>query len=175
MSSIFHGSIFNGDVTTKSIPQLIGDEMVQTGMIGIQPIYYHQNVTISKALYYGSHRSYQFLDLIIRTIKGLLKGNISIKELGGPIMIAKVAGESASAGMSALLGLMAYLSLNLGLLNILPIPGLDGGHVLIALIEGIIRKDLPLKVKMGFQQVGLLILLMLFITIMINDIQRLIH
>ena len=175
LSWIRDGSILKGDVTTKSIPQLIGDEMVQTGMIGIQPIYYHQNVTISKAFYYGSHRTYQFLDLIIRTIKGLLKGNISIKELGGPIMIAKVAGESAAAGMSALLGLMAYLSLNLGLLNILPIPGLDGGHVLIALIEGIIRRDLPIKVKMGVQQAGLLILLILFITIMVNDIQRLIH
>ena len=96
------------------------------------------------------------------TNTGLLKGNISIKELGGPIMIAKVAGESASMGMNALLGLMAYLSLKLGLLNILPIPGLDGGHVLIALIEGIIRRDLPIKVKMGVQQVGLLILLILF-------------
>ena len=144
-------------------------------MIGIQPILYHHNVTISKALYYGCQRTSQFLDLIIRTLKGLLKGNISIKELGGPIMIAKVAGESASIGMNALLGLMAYISLNLGLLNILPIPGLDGGHVLIALIEGIIRKELPIKVKMGFQQAGLLILLILFITIMVNDIQRLIQ
>ena len=77
--------------------------------------------------------------------------------------------------MNALLGLMAYLSLNLGLLNILPIPGLDGGHVLIALIEGIIRRDLPIKVKMGIQQIGILILLILFVTIMVNDIQRLIH
>ena len=90
-------------------------------------------------------------------------------------MIAKVAGESASAGMNALLGLMAYLSLNLGLLNILPIPGLDGGHVLIALIEGIIRRDLPIKVKMGIQQIGILMLLILFVTIMVNDIQKLIH
>ena len=170
-----NGKLFKGDVTTESYQQLIGDEIVQKGMIGIQPILYHYNVTISKAFYYGGQRTYQFLDLIIRTIKGLFKGNISIKELGGPIMIAKVAGDSASAGMNALLGLMAFLSLNLGLLNILPIPGLDGGHVLIALIEGIIRRDLPIKVKMGVQQVGLLILLMLFITIMVNDIQRLIH
>ena len=170
-----NGRLLQGDVITESIQQLIGDEIVQQGMIGIQPILYHHNVTISKALYYGCQRSSQVLDLIIRTIKGLLKGNISIKELGGPIMIAKVAGESASIGMNALLGLMAYISLNLGLLNILPIPGLDGGHVIIALIEGIIRRDLPIKVKMGLQQVGLLILLMLFITIMVNDIQRLIH
>ena len=170
-----NGKMLTGDLTTESVPKFIGDEIVQKGMIGIQPIYYHYNVTISKALYYGCQRTYQFSDIIIRTIKGLLKGNISIKELGGPIMIAKVAGESASIGMNALLGLMAYLSLNLGLLNILPIPGLDGGHVLIALIEGIIRKELPIKVKMGFQQAGLLILLMLFITIMVNDIQRLIQ
>ena len=169
------GKMLTGDVTTESVPQFIGDEIVQKGMIGIQPLYYHYNVTISKALYYGCQRTYQFSEIIIRTIKGLLKGNISIKELGGPIMIAKVAGESASIGMNALLGLMAYLSLNLGLLNILPIPGLDGGHVLIALIEGIIRRDLPIKVKMGIQQIGILILLILFVTIMVNDIQRLIH
>ena len=169
------GKMYKGDVTTGSTSQLIGDTIVQEGMIGIHPIYYHHDANISKALYYGCQQTYYFLDLIIRTIKGLLRGNISIKELGGPIMIAKVAGESASIGMNALLGLMAYLSLNLGLLNILPIPGLDGGHVLIALIEGIIRRDLPLKVKMGIQQAGLLILLLLFITIMVNDIQRLIH
>ena len=70
---------------------------------------------------------------------------------------------------------MAFISVNLAFINILPIPGLDGGHVLIALIEGIIRRDIPLKVKMGIQQAGLLILLMLFITIMVNDIQRLIQ
>ena len=90
-------------------------------------------------------------------------------------MIAKIAGETASEGLNALLGLMAFISVNLAFINILPIPGLDGGHVLIALIEGIIRRDIPLKVKMGIQQAGLLILLMLFITIMVNDIQRLIQ
>ena len=103
----------------------------------------------------------------------LVKGNVSIKEMAGPIMIAKIAGETASLGFNALLGLMAFISINLGFINILPIPGLDGGHVVIALVEGIIRKDLPLKVKMGIQQAGLFLLLLLFITIMVNDIQRL--
>jgi len=88
-------------------------------------------------------------------------------------MIAKIAGETASLGFNALLGLMAFISINLGFINILPIPGLDGGHVVIALVEGFIRKDLPLKVKMGIQQAGLFLLLLLFITIMVNDIQRL--
>jgi regulator of sigma E protease len=88
-------------------------------------------------------------------------------------MIAKIAGETAGIGFSALLGLMAFLSVNLGLVNILPIPGLDGGHVIIALVEGLIGRDLSLKVKMGIQQVGILFLLFIFITIMVNDISRL--
>ena len=82
------GKMLTGDLTTESVPQFIGDEIVQKGMIGIQPIYDHYNVTISKALYYGCQRTYQFSDIIIRTIKGLLKGNISIKELGGKIYLA---------------------------------------------------------------------------------------
>ena len=97
-----------------------------------------------------------------------------MKEMAGPIMIAKMAGETASSGgIFALLGLMAIISVNLGLINILPIPGLDGGHVLIAIIEGAIQRDLPIKIKLGIQQAGLLLILILFITIMINDIQRL--
>ena len=65
-------------------------------------------------------------------------------------MIAKIAGESASVGFSALLSLMAFISINLGFINILPIPGLDGGHVIIALIEGIIRRDLQRTKNMGY-------------------------
>ena len=81
--------------------------------------------------------------------------------MAGPIMIAKIAGDTASAGISALLGLMALLSVNFGLLNILPIPVLDGGHVLIAIVEGIIQRELPPKVKLGFLQVGLFFFLLL--------------
>ena len=94
-------------------------------------------------------------------------------EIGGPVMIAKIAGETASVGFGALIGLMAFLSVNLGLINILPIPGLDGGHVIIALVEGLIGRELSLKVKMGIQQVGILFLLFIFITVMVNDISRL--
>ena len=91
-------------------------------------------------------------------------------------MIAKMAGDTASSGgINALLGLMALLSVNFGLLNILPIPLLDGGHVLIAIVEGLIQRELPIKVKLGFLQVGLFFFLMLFITIMVNDIQRLLQ
>jgi len=68
---------------------------------------------------------------------------------------------------------MAIISVNLGLINILPIPGLDGGHVLIAIIEGAIQREIPIKIRLGIQQVGMLLLLILFFTIMFNDVQRL--
>ena len=144
-------------------------------MIGIIPISIHRKAGFNKSLSNGFRQTYHILNLTYRTLLALLKGNVSIKEMAGPIMIAKIAGDTASAGLNALLSLMAFISVNLGFFNILPIPGLDGGHIIIALIEGIIRRDLSLKVKMGIQQVGVLILLVLFITIMVNDIQRLIQ
>ena len=91
-------------------------------------------------------------------------------------MIAKMAGETATTGgIYALLGLMGIISVNLGLINILPIPGLDGGHVFIAIIEGLIRREIPIKIKLGIQQIGILLILILFFTIMINDIQRILQ
>jgi regulator of sigma E protease len=169
------GIIFNGSTFTTSNPQLLNDEIIDQGMIGIMPVLHHQDATLLESIKNGCNKTFYILDLTFRSLKALVKGNVSIKEMAGPIMIAKIAGDTASAGINALLGLMAFISVNLGFFNILPIPGLDGGHIFIAVIEGIIRRDLPLKVKMGIQQAGLLILLMLFITIMVNDIQRLIQ
>jgi len=165
--------ILNGSIITTSNSQLLNDEIIEQGMIGIMPVLYHKDATLLEAIKNGCNKTFYFLDLTFRSLKALVKGNVSIKEMAGPIMIAKIAGDTASAGINALLGLMAFISVNLGFFNILPIPGLDGGHIVIAFIEGIIQRDLSLKVKMGIQQAGLLILLMLFITIMVNDIQRL--
>ena len=162
-----NGEIMVGNTTTEY------DIFGENGMIGILPISTHREAGLKESLSNGFSQTSHILNLTYKTLIALFNGKVSIKEMAGPIMIAKIAGETASAGLNALLGLMAFISINLGFINILPIPGLDGGHVLIALIEGIIRRDLPLKVKMGIQQAGLLILLMLFITIMVNDIQRL--
>ena len=165
----------SGYLVTQSTPQLIGDELIEKGMIGIMPVLNHREVGFFESLSTGLLQTSHFLSLTARSLFALFKGNVSIKEMAGPLMIAKIAGETASAGWTALLGLMAFISINLGFINILPIPGLDGGHVIIALVEGIIRRELPLKLKMGIQQIGMLLLLMLFITIMVNDVQRLIQ
>ena len=163
----------HGYLISKSNPQLIKDELIEMGMIGIMPLLNHRKASFLESISLGVSQTANVLSLTARSLFALAKGNVSMKEMGGPLMIAKIAGETATVGFSALLGLMAFISINLGFINILPIPGLDGGHVVIALIEGLIRREIPLKIKMGIQQIGILLLLLLFITIMINDVQRL--
>ena len=102
-------------------------------------------------------------------------GSASMKDLGGPVMIAQLAGQSAQAGWIPLLTFMALISVNLGFINILPVPGLDGGHILIILIESILRRPLSIKARITIQQVGMVFLLLLMGTVMFNDISRLLN
>ena len=102
-------------------------------------------------------------------------GPASMKDLGGPILIAQLAGQSAQAGWAPLLTFMALISVNLGFINILPIPGLDGGHILIIMIESFIRRPLSIKARLTIQQVGMAFLLLLMATVMFNDISRLLN
>ena len=88
-------------------------------------------------------------------------------------MIAQLAGETARAGVAPLLMFMALISVNLAFLNILPIPGLDGGHIFITLVQSIIRRPLSLRVRMILQQIGMTLLLMLMVTVLFNDVVRL--
>ena len=107
------------------------------------------------------------------TIVNLFTGGISVNSLSGPVGIYSVVGESRKAGIASVLFLIAYLSINLGIMNILPIPALDGGHVLFLLIELITRKKVNEKVEAVTTTIffALLLLLMLYITI--HDIIRL--
>ena len=121
----------------------------------------------------GYERTVFGFRLVTLSIKMLASGEASFKELGGPLMIGGLAAETAKQGWSPYLSLMALISCNLAFLNILPIPGLDGGHIFITTIEGIIRRPLSLKLRMAIQQFGMVLLLMLMATVMINDIGRL--
>ena len=100
-------------------------------------------------------------------------GEASVSDFGGPIMIAQLAGQTAEAGWIPFLTFMALISVNLAFLNILPIPGLDGGHIFIHLIEGVMRKPMSLKARITIMQIGMAFLLMLMVTIIFNDITRL--
>jgi regulator of sigma E protease len=88
------------------------------------------------------------------------------------VAIAQLSGEYAQVGWLALLGLMANLSLNLGLLNLLPIPVLDGGHIFIMALEGVARRDFSVRVKEKMLLAGFVVLMMLMVTVIYNDLTR---
>jgi regulator of sigma E protease len=103
----------------------------------------------------------------------LLSGRVSVKDLQSVVGISRAAGEAVSLGPSATILFMALISVNLGILNLLPIPILDGGHILLLSLEGIRRRDFSLAFKERFIQVGLVFLLALFAYVMYNDVVRL--
>ncbi len=143
------------------------------GVIGIYPEFEYQPVTYSESIKMGMATTARGFGMIILSIRMVSSGQASIKEFGGPIMIAQLAGETAKAGWIPFLSLMALISCNLAFINVLPIPGLDGGHIFLTIIEGIIRRPLSMKMRMVIQQIGMVLLLMLMITVIVNDVGRL--
>ncbi len=110
--------------------------------------------------------------LIFKFLGGLIEQRMSPKSLEGPIGIARLSGEAARRGWPELIGLMAAISLNLGIFNLLPIPILDGGVIALLLFESVIRKDISLAVKERIVQVGFVFLMLLFAFVMYNDIMK---
>ncbi len=109
---------------------------------------------------------------ILGFVKKLVMGEVSTDSVGGPIAIAQMAGDSARQGASTLFGFMAFLSINLAILNLLPIPALDGGQLLILGVEGVLRRPLPLKYRLIWQQAGMILLLLLMVFVVFNDVTR---
>lgn len=104
-------------------------------------------------------------------VKRVVSGDIEFKQaFGGPIKIAQFAARSADSGLMNFLMFLGLLSLSLAIINILPIPALDGGHIVIIAIEGIIRRELPVKVKIAIQNTGFILLLLLMAFIIYNDV-----
>jgi regulator of sigma E protease len=113
----------------------------------------------------------QYTVLTFRMLKNVITGKIKFNQaFGGPVKIAQYAARSADTGISSFLFFLAMLSLSLAIINILPFPALDGGHFIIILIEGIIKRELPLKVKIAIQNAGFILLLALMAFIIYSDI-----
>jgi regulator of sigma E protease len=151
-------------------PQQRGDR----GMIGIlisEPTKSFKP-TPMEALKLSVQRNIEFGGLIFKTLGGLFIGTTSPRQLMGPVAIAQLSGESAQAGWIALFTLMASISLNLGLLNLMPIPILDGGHILIMALEGIARRDFSAQVKEKMLLAGFVLILLLMVTVIYNDLTR---
>jgi regulator of sigma E protease len=117
-------------------------------------------------------KNWEWTKLIVETLKGLFTRETSVKQLMGPVAIADLSGSAAQAGLIPLFTLMAMISLNLGLLNLMPIPVLDGGHIFILALEGLARRDFSMRVKEKMLLAGFVLLLMLMVTVIYNDLMR---
>lgn len=110
---------------------------------------------------------------IMRTLGGLVTGEVAVNHLIGPVGLAQIAGESSALGWRALLAAMAFVSLNLGICNLLPIPILDGGHMLMLVVEGVTRRSLSLRTKRTLMGAGAAAMLLLLVATFYNDLGRL--
>ena len=117
-------------------------------------------------------RNFEWSGLIFQTLAGLLTAETSPRQLVGPVGIAQLSGGAAQVGWVALFSLMAMISLNLGILNLLPIPILDGGHIFIMAMEGVTRRDFSIHVKERMLMAGFVVLMMLMVTVIYNDLTR---
>ncbi len=158
-------------VVKETVPTAEGT--LEVGMIGVGRVTEHKDLALLESIQYGARSTYMFGTLMARGFWSMVTGATSMDQVGGPVMIAKMAGDMARRGWLDVFYFMAIISVNLAFINILPIPGLDGGHFLIISIEGIIRRPLPVNVKLVIQQVGMLFLLGLVLFITIQDISRL--
>lgn len=125
-----------------------------------------------QAIIKGTEQTWKVIDLTFMSLVKMVQRVVPMDSVGGPIMIAKMAGEQASAGISSFLAFMALLSINLGVLNLLPVPVLDGGHLLFYFMELIFRRPVPQKIREYAQQIGMVLLLGLMVLAFYNDIIR---
>ncbi len=143
-------------------------------LIGIAP----QHATTFKrfgpvaAIQAGADRTMELIELTLVFLRKLFAGAVSTSNIGGPITVVQIAGQAAQTDVSSILSVLAFLSIQLGILNLLPIPILDGGHLFFACFELVFRRPLSLKAREIAQQIGLMLLVMLMILAFYNDIVR---
>ncbi len=118
-------------------------------------------------------KTWEISKLTVISVVKMIEGVISPRTLGGPIFIAQVAGNQVREGIIPFILFMAVLSINLGVINLFPIPVLDGGHIFFYLIEMVTRREIPMKVREISQQIGFVVLLMLMLFVIMIDIERL--
>lgn len=161
-------------VTPASEKLTVNGQTSEVGKIGIsgpgRSLMRSENV--AEAVYQGLEATWGWTELTAIGLYKMVVGDISSKNIGGPLTIANISGEAASQGASSVVFLIAILSINLGVLNLLPIPILDGGHLLFFLIEGILRKPLGERQREVAQQVGLVLLVGVMIFAFWNDLER---
>lgn len=158
----------------KAITKNFFGEDVERFLIGVAASgeTINRNLGVAEAFIQSMNQTWEVTRITILSVVKMVEGKISKKELGGPILIAKMAGDQARAGMVNLISFIAIISINLAILNILPIPVLDGGHLLFFAIEAIKGSPVSDNARETAQQLGMLILLLLMIFVFYNDLTR---
>jgi regulator of sigma E protease len=151
-----------------------GGAVQQVGKIGAGPKvdFITRPLGFGAAAVAGWNTTLTYSTQIFRTVQGLFTARISSKEVGGPILIGQMAAQSARLGFEVLLNFMAFVSVNLAVLNLLPIPVLDGGQFVFLLAEGVMRRPLSLRIREGLTMVGLFLIVCLMVLAFKNDIVR---
>ncbi|UCG30822.1 MAG: RIP metalloprotease RseP [candidate division WOR-3 bacterium] len=164
------GEIKEAEITPVPFYDPLSEDTI--GQIGAVMPLERRHLPLTDVVSLSVQRSGEVLWLTLKTLYQLIVGRISRRSIGGPIAIAQLSGESARWGFENLLGLLAIISINLGLINLFPIPALDGGHVVISMIEATRKKRFSHRTRLIIQQVGYAIILLLVIFITFNDITR---
>lgn len=143
-------------------------------LIGVAPQYEttFKRFPIGEAIVAGAERTMDLIELTLVFIQKLFAGHVSTSNIGGPITVVQIAGQAAQTDISSILSVLAFLSIQLGILNLLPIPILDGGHLFFYTYELIFRRPLSLKAREWAQQIGLILLILLMVLAFYNDIVR---
>jgi regulator of sigma E protease len=159
----------------KTVQNIFGEDE-EIGLIGIKPSGEQgtRKYGLTRAVPMAVVRTIDIIGLTMIAFGKLITRVIPADSLGGPIMIFSMAGEQASAGARNFFGFMAFISINLGIINLFPIPVLDGGHILFLAIESLRKKPLSEKALMAAQRVGLAIIITLIVFVVYNDIMRII-
>ena len=172
---------YDQDLTFKVKPKLVKSEdnlgnKVTKRMVGIKLGAYnnevnHVKLSPAKALFYAVNEVYYVSVSSLKYIGSMIAGSADSSQLGGPIRIAKISGQVAEFGILPFISLMAYISISLGLINLFPIPMLDGGHLMFYGIEKILGRPLSQKVQEGFFRIGMFLLLSLMFFTTFNDLK----
>jgi len=174
---------YDQEILLKVKPNLMDTEdnlgnNVKRRMIGIKLSPYNNQINHVKlgpaqALYHSISEVYFVTTSTLKYLGSMIKGSGDSSQLGGPIRIAKITGQVAEFGFVPFLSIMAYISISLGLINLFPIPLLDGGHLMFYLFEKILGKPLSQKTQEGFFRIGMFLLLSLMFFATFNDLKDL--
>ena len=139
---------------------------------GPDPPTIHVRESLGRAVVTGYEETIARVSLVLGFLKGLVLGQLSPRDIGGPILVGQISGQVVRLGIERFLTFVAFFSVNLAVLNLVPVPVLDGGQVLFLLIEAVRRKPLSVEVRARLAQIGFLVVLGLMALALVNDVLR---